>query len=338
MKISFKDVGQGDSIILEWSDNGEEKIGIIDCRKYDKNNPVVSHLEKLGWKNKAIDFIIVSHPHYDHFSGMVELLTYCKNNKIKIKVFGFSFTVDQRYLKGANPTKDTASKLNLLLRKIQEIKNSGYILEKESINRRWSYTISEKYTLQSISPSQDEIDRYIKEAEPLYARKDYRKASKAANIFSTTLILKADKEYVLLTSDTTLEAFDRIIHQNMGFFNNRKLVLAQIPHHGSKKNHKMFFWKNLDYEINTPVVISAGAHERYRHPSIGVLQDFDKNDFKVYSTNHVNGMDDFLKEKKELHASDSLNMLNINDVIKNNHGIEGNQVFHLKKGSALYVY
>ena len=33
MKITFKDVGQGDSILLEWTDDSKNKIIIIDCNK-----------------------------------------------------------------------------------------------------------------------------------------------------------------------------------------------------------------------------------------------------------------------------------------------------------------
>ena len=41
MKITFKDVGQGDSILLEWiDDEGVNKLGIIDCSKKGKEIPM----------------------------------------------------------------------------------------------------------------------------------------------------------------------------------------------------------------------------------------------------------------------------------------------------------
>ena len=42
MKITFKDVGQGDSIIIEWLDDDKRRVGIIDCKKKGRFNPVIS--------------------------------------------------------------------------------------------------------------------------------------------------------------------------------------------------------------------------------------------------------------------------------------------------------
>ena len=36
MKITFKNVGQGDTIILEWFRSNEHLIGIIDCKNHNK--------------------------------------------------------------------------------------------------------------------------------------------------------------------------------------------------------------------------------------------------------------------------------------------------------------
>ena len=81
-KITFKNVGQGDSIIIEWHEHGQEKIGIIDANLY-KGNPVLDH---LIYKNyKCIDFIIISHPHFDHFSGIPQILEYVKDKGIQLK-------------------------------------------------------------------------------------------------------------------------------------------------------------------------------------------------------------------------------------------------------------
>lgn len=67
MRITFKDVGQGDSIILEWDKDGKKKIGIIDCNKYFGANPVLSYIKNPENKVEEIEFLILSHPHHDHF-------------------------------------------------------------------------------------------------------------------------------------------------------------------------------------------------------------------------------------------------------------------------------
>ena len=55
MKITYKDVGQGDSIILEWEKNEEKKIGIIDCNRKGKRNPVLEHI--VSGEYREIEFL-----------------------------------------------------------------------------------------------------------------------------------------------------------------------------------------------------------------------------------------------------------------------------------------
>ena len=86
LKVTFKDVGQGDSIIIEWRKNSKSYVGIIDCNlKTNNRNPILEHIKILS--TKEISFIILSHPHYDHFSGFEDLFNYCEKNKIIIKNF-----------------------------------------------------------------------------------------------------------------------------------------------------------------------------------------------------------------------------------------------------------
>ena len=80
MYITFKNVGHGDSIIIEWDVIEKDKkkvtkLFIIDCKKVERKNPVISYLKKCV--NPQIEYLIISHPHNDHYSGMLELMQYC---------------------------------------------------------------------------------------------------------------------------------------------------------------------------------------------------------------------------------------------------------------------
>lgn len=99
VKVTFKNVGQGDSILLEWNQDDEDKIAIIDCNRYLNNNPVLDYIKLKEYRE--INFMILSHPHLDHFSGFVELLNYCKNNNIKIRRFLHTAQTTPDYLKAA---------------------------------------------------------------------------------------------------------------------------------------------------------------------------------------------------------------------------------------------
>lgn len=50
--ITFKNVGHGDTIIIEWqNDRGENEMGIIDChQKERKSNAAIDHIIKKGYK------------------------------------------------------------------------------------------------------------------------------------------------------------------------------------------------------------------------------------------------------------------------------------------------
>lgn len=88
IRITFKDVGQGDSIILEWVNNSVEEFGIIDCNKKGKLNPTLDYIRTIN--PKELQLVVLSHPHRDHYSGFEELLLFCKEKRIKIKRFAHS--------------------------------------------------------------------------------------------------------------------------------------------------------------------------------------------------------------------------------------------------------
>lgn len=83
--VYFKDVGQGDSIVIEWTHNNEKLIGIIDCHRYQGFNPTLEFLKSN--QIAKIEFIILTHFHYDHFSGMADIFDFCVQNGIRVKYF-----------------------------------------------------------------------------------------------------------------------------------------------------------------------------------------------------------------------------------------------------------
>ncbi len=74
LHIYFFDVGQGDSILVKTPD--DHKI-LIDG---GPDNKVLAYLgEKLPFWDRKIDLVVLTHPHADHISGLVEVL---KNYKV----------------------------------------------------------------------------------------------------------------------------------------------------------------------------------------------------------------------------------------------------------------
>lgn len=68
LTVHFIDVGQGDSILLEY--NG--KTMLIDAGERDKGTVVSSYLQDQSIS--SIDYVVATHPHSDHIGGMDKVL------------------------------------------------------------------------------------------------------------------------------------------------------------------------------------------------------------------------------------------------------------------------
>jgi competence protein ComEC len=72
VSVTFKNVGQGDSIIIDWGSKKDRKYAIVDCNLFEGRNPILEHIKDNNVH--SIEFAILTHPHSDHFSGFLELL------------------------------------------------------------------------------------------------------------------------------------------------------------------------------------------------------------------------------------------------------------------------
>lgn len=287
LKITFLNVGQGDSIIFEWNDNEENKIGIIDSNVFNSSNP---SLEYLKLKNtNTIDFVILSHPHTDHFSGLKEILEHCEKNDIKIKNFLFTSFQTIHYIKSAVNDTGSKSELKQLLKKVNELYDNKLIenitfviLGKNDIR------LTDDILIKIISPSEYEYTKYTQQTGIFTVNDDEDPTNNPnANLLSTVLKVYSLRFhwYVILTSDVMKKTLENlwIKHQNLILGN---LYLGQCPHHGSKNNLENMFWKTRTRISQTPIVFSVGVNS-FGHPSQHVVDFYRKNDFKIYSTNQI---------------------------------------------------
>ena len=83
---TFFNVGNGDSILIEWETDNCRKFGLIDCYdSYDDNErPVFNYLRDLWLKyrgdgdipdvNPFFEFVLMTHAHLDHYSGLLRIM------------------------------------------------------------------------------------------------------------------------------------------------------------------------------------------------------------------------------------------------------------------------
>ena len=73
--IVYLDVGQGDCSVIKFP-NGE--VMVVDCNVDDANIHIVDFLKRAGVEK--IDYLVITHPHYDHTSGIKDI---ADNYKVK---------------------------------------------------------------------------------------------------------------------------------------------------------------------------------------------------------------------------------------------------------------
>lgn len=282
--INFKNVGQGDSIIIEWDNEGKNNIGIIDCNLYDNNNPVLEYLSQNSITE--IEFIILSHFHFDHFSGMPDLFKFCIERKIKIK--WFLHTLADHVLQIYNKI--------FISKKIEKAVTGFFqyleILDKNILNdlsvnyRTSSFQLSKTMSMSFLAPSEKVGRNMAKQINRKVNTKKFTYFD--INKLSTITYIENNDNGILLTSDAVKSSF-KYLHTKI----NKEIVLVQIPHHGSFVNIRDEFWKQLNKKDKCPAVFSVGYEPKDKLPNKETVEFIDKLGFDIHSTNSVFGINEY---------------------------------------------
>jgi competence protein ComEC len=303
LTITFKNVGHGDTIILEWqNDRGKDEIGIVDCNienclygAAEDSNAVIEHIKTRNYKK--IHFMVLSHPHTDHFSGFISLLEFCQKNGIKIERFWHTATYNTIFmgemLNKMAPVNRKKDKywLKKLFREIHGLHGSNILGEAGLANSTSSMDLNKKLRIEFLAPSgYDELEKYLNKAFQLNPEEELelrRRNNPAANLLSSVILITSGTWNVLLTSDSTDFTIRRLYHSCFDRL-NRRLLFVQIPHHGSQDSHFDDFWNKFPNKKEIPVLISAGG--KYGLPSKEIIAFFDKNYKEIHSTNFAGGL------------------------------------------------
>lgn len=324
LKITFKNVGQGDSIIIEWKYNDEMQIGIIDCNLFDSRNPVVDYLKHL--KPTIISFIILSHPHEDHFSGMKDLLLYCESQNIVIQRFIHTAFSTKEFLK-ASARKNTpqSKELEQLFRLLSSFTKNKAIKDSFFLGGDVRKVEFEGLNLCFLAPT---ISEYNDFNASLYKDRDDNKVNNPnANLLSTVIKIEYKQKFVLLTSDATSQTFKRI-YQDCQDYLQGILSIMQIPHHGSSTNHFKPLWEKIIHGNSCPAIISVGENI-YKLPSKDVINSFKKMSYEIHSTNPIGFLQELMSAKSIMKTDmlDLISEITYRKPTKNQ--LLGDQIFQL---------
>jgi len=334
MKITYKDVGQGDSIILEWEKEGKQKIAIIDCNKKGRCNPVLEHIAKLGYSE--IELIVLSHPHRDHFSGLLQLFNYIEKKGIIINKFAHTLHWSAtNYWKYFESSSSASRLLSKTISKWAELKKSNLIKRFIGLQENFLLPVDDHISLHFLSPCHSDAEEYQRIVKN-DADKNIKDASQAANHLSTVFLLTQGDLNILFTSDAEISSLNNILNNYPQIIKDKVFHLCQLPHHGSFNNHNSVFWEAMKTGKieGKHVIASAGKHRIYNHPSFEVLKYFHECGYLIHCTNILNGMQEYTEHLEKISES-SLNF-DGGSSIAEEYRVSKDRVFNISENKIIF--
>ncbi|MGM0439102.1 MAG: ComEC/Rec2 family competence protein [Patescibacteria group bacterium] len=237
LEVTFFDVGQGDAALIRTSDR---KNILIDGGPEDK---ILSHLSsELPFWDRDIDLIILTHPHADHLSGLVEVLE--------------RFNVEKVLWTKQSHDSLVFREWESLLEKVDDKK----------VYRGQRVYLGEAYLDILFPPKDFDFSKGLNEASIVN-----RLVHEDGSVLFTGDAGKRQEEKLLeWEKECSENKFDwcRAI--------NLPSDVLKVSHHGSASSSGYDFVKRVNPEV---AVISAGADNRHGHPHEEVLKIF--NDLSI---------------------------------------------------------
>jgi competence protein ComEC len=244
LKVTFIDVGQGDSILVEFPRGKKMLIdggGLYEDRFDIGKNVIAPFL----WKKKIrrIDTLVLTHPDPDHLKGL--------------NFIASQFSIDQFWDNGFQ----TDSEPYLQLRKI---------LREKKINTQ---------SLHEVSPLQIISGVEISVLNPPVWNATQRKVQSLRDMNNSSLVLKLQFKNVsvLLAGDIGKEAEERILRKDYPLRSD----ILKIPHHGSSSSSTPLF---LERVKPTYAILSVGERNIGRLPHPEVLKRYLQLGSKILRT------------------------------------------------------
>lgn len=266
---------------MEWERDGAQCIGIIDCNIYNSGIPILDELKAR--RIRKIDFILLTHMHYDHYSGMGYLLEYIIEQKIQVDSFYHTFAQDYLFLfDRSNISQKTKDALERFIKKFEEALGKHLItnligsVDHNCIPRELFGAVK----LKILTPNGND---YFEFSQCRIQNKGVD-----PNRIATIATISDDKEAILLTSDAAIKSFKRIAGKL-----NIPMIMVQVPHHGSRANLHREFWVPLNKTADCPAVYSVGEIKKDKLPNLEVVQFLHEQGFFNTSTNYVYGIKEY---------------------------------------------
>lgn len=244
LRVSFFDVGQGDSVLIQ-APSGKDIL--IDGGPDQK---VIGRLnETLPFYDKYIDMIIITHPHADHIAGLIKVL--------------------DKYQVGTIYYNEVDFKSSLYLQLIKKINDKNFKLVK--VNKLDLINLEENINLELINP--------IEILDNTVIKNNTDNNSEDKNVNNTSLVAKLiyKEDSFLFAGDAENEEENLLMQNNFDL----EADVFKISHHGSPNANSQGFLQTINPDI---AIISVGTKNKFGHPSMRVLKKIERAGAKIYRT------------------------------------------------------
>lgn len=244
LEVDFFDVGQGDSILIK-TPYGQTMLvdGGPDNRVLDK---LGSYLPPL---QKRVDLIILTHPHADHVTGLVEAL---RRYDVGLVIMGAAYLKTDVYGEFLRTLRD---------------KNTPIIFAKAG----QAIHFGQKLNVDILSPEGNKLDLFGGYNE------GFGMAGNDVNDESVVMKMSFGGLALLMTGDAT----SAIEKQLLDYGENLRSDILKIGHHGSKYSSLPGF---LNYVKPRAAVIEVGAKNRYGHPAPATIESLNRLEVETFRT------------------------------------------------------
>ena len=251
-RITFLDVSQGDSAVLELP--GGEVILIDGGASYERFDMGRGVVAPYLWNRgiRTIDYVIATHPQLDHVGGLAYVLRH-------FTVHNFWGTGDERQEPFYQRLKETLVERGL----------------REYAVRQHEDTVTLGCRLEVLNPPA--------ETRPYFARAGGRQAGHTLNNRSIVTALSCGPHKVLFMADVEEEVLGRMSQEK----GSGRVDLVKVPHHGAGSSLQREWLERVDPRY---AVISVGRHNAYGHPAASVLQAYADRGIRTYRTDRDGGI------------------------------------------------
>jgi len=252
-RVTFLDVGQGDSAVVELPDG---QVVLIDggatYERFDMGRGVVA---PFLWNRgiRSIDQVIGTHPQLDHVGGLAWVVRH--------------FIV-KRYWGSGEIRED------LFYRRLQQSLASQGLQERVARDGQ-EIVSSGPCRLVVLNPPADEQSNM--------PRHDSHVDGHALNNRSVVTRLTCGNHTMLFAADVERDGLSRMI----GSTSQGPIEVLKVPHHGAVSSLNRDWLASLHPQY---AVFSAGRHNPYRHPSATVLDAYESEGSTVLRTDRDGGV------------------------------------------------